>query len=174
MAGETRRETIHVEGLQVTERARVDVGFGNVAQLADITNVFHDAKVEIETEGLREVAGLRTGFARGLAKDVRSALSGFHHAGEDLKGGGFAGTVGADQSENFAAVDFKADAAHGFEGDVALPQIAHDDNGGVGGRVSCLQCAAIGDGSAHCARLCLGQVVPLTRISPSAGMPGLA
>ena len=61
LAGETRRETIHVEGLQVAAGALVDVGFRDMAQLADIANVFHDAEVEIETEGLREVAGLRTG-----------------------------------------------------------------------------------------------------------------
>ena len=62
-----------------------------------------DGEVGVEAEGLGEVAGLRAHLARRAAEDVGAAGGRFHDAGENLEGGGFAGAIGADEAEDFAA-----------------------------------------------------------------------
>src|SRR5690606_7429698 len=47
---------------------------------------------------------------------------------EDLDGGGFAGTVGAEQGEGLSAADVEVDAAHGFDIPVPLAEPPHLDD----------------------------------------------
>src|SRR5262249_4403721 len=95
---------------------------------------------------------------RGLSEQRRGPGGRLHDAAEDLEGRGLAGAVRADQTEDLARTHVEIDAADRLDGPVALGQRADLD------RRSRL---------AH-RRACRGHSSPSTRISPSAGMPGLA
>ena len=144
-------------------------------QFADVPDVFGHGQVGIEAERLREVSGARTRVASRPSENLRCAAGGFHHSGENLKCGGLARAVGADQAEDFPALHLEGNSAHGLESAVAFLEAANI-NGSPGSRgVARREIFEVRGGSVHCAaRLCGGHAVPLVRISPSAGMPGLA
>ena len=174
-SGEAVLEAVHVEHAQIAAAALRDFVRRHAAQIADVADVFGDGEIGIETEGLREIAGVRAGFARGTAENLGRAGGGFHDAREDLKRGGFARAIGSDQAEDFAVADVEVDAAHGLERAVALPEIANANCRGLR-RLAPSRSAAAGSGfgGQSLMNLPAGQVSPCTRISPSAGMPGLA
>ena len=135
-----------------------------------------NAQVGIEAERLGEISGPRARVARRLSENLRRAAGGFHHSGENLKRGGFARAVGADQAEDFAALHLEGNSAHGFESAVAFPEAANINGSSRAARHrDARRSSRSGSRSAHCAaRLCGGHALPLVRISPSAGMPGFA
>ena len=145
-------------------------------QFADVADVFGHAQIGIEAERLREVSGPRTRVARRPSENLRRAAGRFHHSGENLKCGGFARAVGADQAEDFSALHLKGNSAHRFESAVAFPEAANINGGTLKPRRRARgDLRPVRGGSVHCAaRLCGGHAVPLVRISPSAGMPGFA
>ncbi len=59
------------------------------------------------------------------AANADGAAVGTAQALEDFDGGGLAGAVGAEQAEDFALVDAKANAAHGLDVAVVLDQIIY-------------------------------------------------
>ena len=174
LSGEAAGEAVHVEHAQVLPAAIEDRLRLDAAQIAAVADVFVDGEVWIEAEGLGEVAGLRTHLARRPAEDVGDAGGRFHHAGENLEGRGLARAIGADEAEDLARVDCKADAAHGLERAVALGEAASFNGWRCGDALS-----GIANDFAVWSRgdhgwLTFGHVLPSTRTSPSTGIPGLA
>src|SRR5262249_4271351 len=96
-------------------------------QLAEVTQVFGDAQVLIETEGLRQVTDKRTRLARRLPVHLSSAGGGLHNASQNLEDRSFAGAVGTNQSEDFAGGNFQVDALYGLEVAITLAQFANVD-----------------------------------------------
>src|SRR5207245_6504007 len=68
-------------------------------------------------------------YARILAEDDGGASCGIAQAFQDFDSAGLAGTVRAEQAEDFAFADAKADAANGFDVTVALDEIFDSNNG---------------------------------------------
>ena len=122
-------EAVHVEHFQIAGAALVDFRGRNVPQFADVADVFGHAQVGIEAERLREVSGPRTRVARRPSENLRCAARRFHHSGENLKCGGFARAVGADQAEDFSALHLKGNSAHRFESAVAFLEAANINGG---------------------------------------------
>src|SRR5262249_43816269 len=134
-----------------------DLGRGDAPQVARVAEVFPDREIGIEAERLREIARLRSSLARRPAEDLGAAARRFHDPGENLKRGRLAGAVGPDEAEDLSLADLEADPAHGIERVVTLPQISQRDRRGR-----------------HRRPRRAGHSLPSTRISPSAGIPGLA
>jgi len=103
--GQPIREAIQVEHLQIVLAAFCDLVGSNAAQIADVTDVFENREIRIETELLGEVAGFGARGARRLAKNFRHATAQLHNSGEDLERRGLAGSVGPDQAEDLAIAD---------------------------------------------------------------------
>lgn len=78
---------------------------------------------EYRAEGLGQIASLGARLARRFAKHFGRSPRGFHHARQNLKGRGLAGTVGTDKAEDFAFTDIEADPSNRLERAVALPQV---------------------------------------------------
>src|SRR5207248_8638394 len=143
--------------------------------VADVADVLDHCQIRIETEGLGEVAGFRAHLARRAAQNFRRAASGLHHSGQDLEGGRLTRSVGPDQTENLAIFHVQINFANRFERAIALQQTAGADD--LSARLLPLFIARgfpIVRRRSHFLRLASGHVSPCVRISPSAGMPGLA
>ena len=124
LSGEAVGEAVHVEHAQVLLAAVEDRLRVNAAQIAAVANVLGDSEVGIKAEGLSEIAGLRAHLARRAAEDVGNAGGRLHHAGEDLKGRGFARAIRTDEAEYLARVDFKADSPYGLNFAIVLGEAA--------------------------------------------------
>ncbi len=120
-------EAVHIEHAQIAAAALQNLGGRHEAQIADVADVLHDAEIGIQTEGLREISGVRSRVTRRHAEHFGGTRGRFHDAREDLESGSFAGAVGTDQPEDFAIANFEIDAAHGFEIAIAFPEIADAD-----------------------------------------------
>ena len=168
-------EAVHVKHPQIAMPALRDLLGRNAAQIADVADVFRDGEIGIEAEGLRQIAGLRTRFARRVAEDFRRAGGRLHHAGQDLKRGRLARAVGADQAEDLAVFDFEIDAAHGFHGRRSASRDRERGRQCVWTRRrQRSETPEMESAIVICLNRPAGHVSPWTRISPSAGMPGLA
>ena len=94
---------------------------------------FHDAKLVRKCGGLQrradDVFQSRGVFAGVVAADNGGAAVGIAQAFQDFDSAGLAGAVRAEQAEDFAFADTKADAANGFDVAVALGEIFDSNNG---------------------------------------------
>ena len=74
------------------------------------------------------------------AEDIHLAVGGMQQTAEDLEGGGFAGAVGAEEADDFAAVDLERDAVDGADEAVLAAEHAAERGaqaaGAFGGRRS--------------------------------------
>src|SRR5262249_46637886 len=126
----------------------------DAAQVADVPQVLGDGEVRVEAERLREIPGLGSRRPRRLPEDLGESAGRPHDAGQDLEDRALPRAVGADEAEDLALLDLEADAADRLQRAVALPEVDDPDGGHRVGRA--------------------GHWLPSTRISPSAGIPGLA
>src|SRR5262249_26333019 len=85
-----------------------------------IIQIFIDAKILVEAEGLSQVSHARTGVARCSAQNVNISSAVREHAADDAECGRFAGAVRADESEDFALLYFEADLIERLEIAVAF------------------------------------------------------
>ena len=152
--------------------ATIEFGARHATKVADVLNVLADGEIRIETECLCQIACLCTGLPGVAAEDFGHAGRRFHHPGENLKGRRLPGAVRPDEPKNLSPRNRKRNAANSLERPVSLRQIGDSDRDIRGRRVT--------GGYSHGRdrhvdhRLLLGHVSPLTRISPSAGIPGFA
>ncbi len=102
-------ESIHIEHPQITPAALCDLIRRNLAQVADVANVFHYTKIRVEAEGLCQITGLRPRLASRLPEYFRDSGCGFHYSSDDLKCRGLARAIGADQSEDFSFAHLQID-----------------------------------------------------------------
>ena len=132
-------------------------------------------KIRIQAEVLRQIARLRASLARRHAENFNLAGGRFHHSGEDLKGGGLARSIRPDQAKDFALVTSRqmprtaSSAPYRFTR--SWIRIATDPGQS---RARRSPAALRSPRASHRLNRPGGQVLPSTRISPSAGMPGLA
>ena len=104
-------------------------GAGDAAEVANIADVFSHTEIGVEAEGLREITCFGAGGTGGLPEDLSIARGGFHDTSQDLKGCGFAGTIGADEAEDFTASNAEINAADGFDLAVILAELTDGDGG---------------------------------------------
>ncbi len=102
--------------------------------LRDERQVFHDAHVGIERRRFRQIAGAALGFDR-LVEHVEAGDDGFavrgrHVAGQDPHRRRLTGAVGAEKSEDFAALDAEADVVDGGDAAVAFGEVLDLDHVG--------------------------------------------
>src|SRR4029077_16469281 len=94
---------------------------------------FHDAKLVGKGSGLQGGTDLvlESGrFALGIeTADGNAAAIGIAKAFQDLDGGGFAGTVWPEQTEDLALFDIEADATNGFHIAVSFYEVFYLKNG---------------------------------------------
>ena len=94
---------------------------------------FHDTKLVRKRSGLQrradDVFQSRSVFTRVVAADNGGAAVGIAQAFQNFDSAGLAGAVRAEQAEDFAFADAKADAANGFDVAVALDEIFDSNNG---------------------------------------------
>ena len=102
----------HVEHLEIVSHAVRDVARRHAAQIADVPDVFLDGQFRVETEGLREITGLRPHQPRGTTKDLCDTRRGLHHPGEDLERRRFSGTVRSDEAKDLTIANVEINAAH--------------------------------------------------------------
>jgi hypothetical protein len=158
-AGQAPGEALQAKHGQVALPSRLDVAHGDTPQLTHVAKVLGHAEVLVQAERLREVADVRARVPRRPAEQLRLARRRLHHATQDLERRRLAGAVGPDESEDLPGADLEIDAAHRRDRAVALDEPARaDGDGRIGHRRACR----------------VGQLLPSTRISPSAGIPGLA
>ncbi len=78
--------------------------------------------------------GAVVGLPPALVEDFDFAGGGVEQSFEDFDGGGFAGAIGPEQAEAFAALDLQIEAVDRLHrrrlGGVALMQISTEDGGG--------------------------------------------
>src|SRR5204862_4335082 len=125
-------------------------------QLAGVPQILGRAQIRVEAERLGQVADLLARQPGRLPEQRGGPGRGLHHAPEDLERRRLTGAVGPDEAEDLSGVDVEVDPAHGLQRPVALRQRTGADR------------------EAHRRAWRAGHVAPSTRISPSAGMPGLA
>src|SRR5205085_5398677 len=101
-AGEPILEAVHVEHAQVAVAALFDLFIGQQTQLTNVAQVFARAQILKETEGLREIADVRTRIAGRATEHLGRAGRLRHHAAEDLKRRSLARAVRPDETENLA------------------------------------------------------------------------
>src|SRR5262249_25822238 len=101
---------------------------GNFAYAARIVEVFIDAKVGIETEGLCEVSDARPCVARRRLQDFDLAASGRHHTADDAKGGGFSGAICTDESKDLSGPHLERNGVHSLDGRIVLAERLSVDN----------------------------------------------
>src|SRR5262249_32138296 len=126
LSGEAVDEATEVEHLEVSVASRGDIATWHGPQVARVAEVFGDGEVRVQAEGLRQIAGLRPSLPRRTAEDLGRATACLHDSGEDLEGGRLARAIGTDETEDLALADLEADAAHGVDRAVALPEVAHE------------------------------------------------
>ena len=126
-SGQPMLEPVHIEHAQVAASALGDLIGRHAPKIADIADVFRDGEIRIQAEGLRQIPGVRAGFAGRHPEHFRRAGGGLHNSGEDLERSGLPCAVRADQSEDFAIPDFEIDAPNGIQDTVLFPEIANSD-----------------------------------------------
>ena len=173
-------EAVHVEQPQIAVAPRDDLFRRHAPQIAHVPDVLVHAQIRVQAKRLRQVADRGTHFAGGFAEHLHDAGGRLHDPGEDLEGGGLAGAIGTDEAENLALADFHIDPPDRFDGTVVLAQVARAHHHAIR-RVRLRRLRhRRGAGAAgmaivrHLRRLSGGHASPITRTSPSAGMPGLA
>jgi hypothetical protein len=88
---------------------------GESAESAMKREEFGGGQPIVEAEVFGEEADLATDLdaRKGLIEDPSVAATGFNEAEQHLDGGAFAGTVWAEEAEDFAATDLEREAADG-------------------------------------------------------------
>ena len=104
---------------------------GDTIDTSKELEIFLDGQIVVEGKFLGHVTDLLAdahgakGF--GLAGKLHGAVGRLEEATEHFDGGGFAGTVGAEESVNFAVVDLQADVVDGSERAELLGEAASAD-----------------------------------------------
>src|SRR2546423_5594110 len=115
-----------------------------------MNEIFHHGQFGIEARILEDHAEARAnalGFPREIvAEHARSALAGPTQRREDLEQSRLAAAVGAEQSEDLAALDGKADSPQRFALAVAVTEVGDLDRRGHGGTAMHLTIAACAQG----------------------------
>jgi len=111
------------QGNEFVEAALV-VGGGHFIDVAQQVEGFDDGQVPPQLGALaKDYANMGNVFDAvfpgGAAQDLAVARVGHQDAGEHFDGGGFAGAVGADITDEFAFCHGKGDAVEGVDGAVA-------------------------------------------------------
>ena len=94
-----------------------ELGGVELVATGEVVDIFPDFEIAVDGEEVREVADVLLGFG-GLAGDINvvdgdGAGSGSEQSGDHFEGGGFAGTVGADEAEDFAGGDVEGEMVGG-------------------------------------------------------------
>src|SRR5262249_56021703 len=97
-----------------------EIRFRNLAQASRVIQVFIDTKILVQAEGLCQVSHVRTGFAGCTPQDTNLAAAFTEHAADDAECGRLAGSVGADQSEDFSFPYFETDLIDSLQSIVAF------------------------------------------------------
>src|SRR5437667_10295055 len=156
-------EALHPEHREIAIPAPFDLGHRHAPQLADVAEVLRHAQVRVEAEHLREVADVRPRPSRRLTEQLGGAGRRLHHAAEDLERRGLPRAVRPDEPEDLARSHVEVDATHRLEGSIPFGQRVRADGDVRRGALR-----------THRRACRVGQSPPSTRISPSAGIPGLA
>ena len=127
LPGQPVRERRHPEEVEIVQPAGANGLRRGEPQIADVADVLHHGEVGIERETLRQIAGLQTGVARGLSKDLDRARGGIHHAGQDFERRRLPRSVRTDEPEDLALVHVERNAANGFDVSVTFVQVAQRD-----------------------------------------------
>ena len=117
---------------------------GHMVKFAEVVEMFFDAHFGVEGIGFGEVSD---GIADegGLGEDVVAvefgrAGGGGHEGGEDTDGGGFAGSVGAEEPDDAAGGDVEIDVIESEDGAVPFGELLDFDHG-CGPVVCAVRCA---------------------------------
>jgi len=115
--------------------AAFEVAAAEAFDLAAEGEVFPDPHVEVEGDGLGEVADLASG-GEGVAEDIvpihaGEAGGGGEVAGEHAEGGGLAGAVWAQEADHLSEPDGEGNIVHGGVPGVALGEMVDFDHEGA-------------------------------------------
>jgi len=96
-------------------------------EFAEELEVFAGAHLAVDGEFLRHDADEPANVARGtddrLAEQAHRAVGRLEQAGKDRQQRGLAGTIGAEEAEDFSFADLESDSRESLERAVALVQI---------------------------------------------------
>src|SRR5215471_6467334 len=173
-SGQPFSEALHAEHAQIFVGAVSNLIRRYTPQVTNVANVLHHAEIGIQAEALREVASFCARLACMPSEDFSNSAGGFHYTREDLERRGLTRAVRTDQAEDLPTPNFEADSANSLHGTVALPQILDANRHVIGRFDGIIEDWRIGNSGLHFRHLPSGQWSPLVKISPSAGMPGLA
>ena len=113
-----------LDGFEGGVDAGAEVGAAEAVEFAEDAEVLVGREIGVEGDVLRDEAegeaGGGMGGGEGLAVEGEGAGVGGAEAGDQGHGGGLAGAVGAEESEEFAAGEVEGDAVEGGEGPVAF------------------------------------------------------
>src|SRR5262249_51199895 len=119
-------------------------------------------EIGIKAEGLREITGLRTHVARGVAKDLHAAGRRLHDSGDYLEGRSLAGPVRADQAENLRLPNGKVEPPDRLYRAIVLLEITDLNGSGCGPIIRRRRQVglALASDCGYLFHLCGGHVVP--------------
>jgi len=125
-------------------------GLGHAVQLGGEQQIFVDVELAIQRRRFRQIADLGLGASRVIeqidAANADRAAGGREIAGQHLHGRGFAGAVGAQETEHFPAFELEIDAVDCGMGAETAREPARGDRGDrllIGHRRCAIRCGVL-------------------------------
>src|ERR1041385_536993 len=119
-ARQSLRKPVQIKQLEIAGSAYGEIRFGNLSQASGIIEVLVHAEILVQAERLCKISDTGPGVPGRVSEDTDFSTTLTKYASDNSERRCLAGSVSADQTENFSSPDFETDLIEGFQISVIL------------------------------------------------------